>query len=189
MQETENPAHKNNRNNMEEMMKTFKMILFTLMMASLMIGSIALAQPPIGTPGGERPGSTMDEETGAGSEKPMRPEPRGPLGQLMKFQHQNITVAVLAELTGLDADSIDAKLELSHPSEILSTYDIEIETFIAAMDAQTTALVEAAVAAGTITADQEDEIITMIKNKPERPEPEEVQGEEGEIPPRFEYTE
>ena len=168
---------------MEEMMKTFKMILFTLMMASLMVGSIALAQPPMG----EKPDSTMDEETGAGSEKPMRPEPRSPLGQLMKFQHQNITVTVLAELTGLDADSIDAELELSHPSEILSTYDIEIETFITAMDAQTTALVEAAVAAGTITADQGDEIITMIKNKPERPDSE--QQEEGEMPPRFEYTE
>lgn len=170
-------------------MKTFKMILFTLMMASLMTGSIALAHPPIGAPGGEKPGSTMDEENGTGSEKPMRPEPRGPLGQLMKFQHQNTTVTVLAELTGLDADSIDTELELSHPSEILSTYDIEMETFITAMDAQTTALVEAALAAGSITADQGDEIITMIKNKPERPEPEEVQGEEGETPLRFEYTE
>lgn len=165
-------------------MKTFKMILFTMMMVSLMVGSIALAQPPMG----EKPGSTMDEETGAGTEKHMRPEPRGPLGQLMKFQHQNITVTVLAELSGLDADSIDAELELRHPSEILSTYDIEMETFITAMDVQTTALVEAALAAGSITADQGDGIITMIKNKPERPESEEEQEEEGETPPRFKYT-
>ncbi len=183
-QEIRIPAAHNNRNDMEEMMKTFKMILFTLIMASLMAGSVVLAQPPMG----ERPDpdtATMDGETGITDDKPMRQGPRGPLCQLIKFQRQNMTIDVLTELTGLDAETISAELELSHPSEILVTYGIDMETFIAAMDAQMTKLVEAAVAAETITADQGDEIITMIKNKPERPEP----PANGEVPPRFEYTE
>jgi hypothetical protein len=95
---------------MEEMMETVKMVLFTLIMASMMIASVALAQPSIDKQGGERR---------------MQLEPRGPLGQLVKFQHQNLTLDVLAELTGLDADTIAA--ELSHPSEILVTYDIDID--------------------------------------------------------------
>lgn len=163
-------------------MKNSLLILFTLMMASLMTASIALAQPQFGQ--GPGPGPVMDGDTETTGQRPMRPEPRGPLGQLVKFQHRNLTIAVLAELTGVDADTIAAELELSHPSEILATHDIDMETFIAEMDAKMTVLVEAAVAAGTITEDQGDEIIDMIINKPERPEP----PTDGEMPPRFDYS-
>jgi hypothetical protein len=173
---------------MEEMMKTVKMVLFTLIMASLMIASVALAQPSIDELGGERPAPgtvAMGGDTETAGERSMRPDPHGPLGQLVKFQHQNLTIAVLTELTGLDADTISAELEFSHPGEILVAYGIDMETFIAAMDAQMIALVESAVSAGSITAEQGDEIITMITEKPERPE----LPEEGEMPPRFEFTE
>ena len=147
-------------------MKKIQLILFTLMMATVMAASVALAQPQMG-------------------ERPERPEPRGPLGLLAKFQHQNLTVAVLAKLTGADAVTLASELELSHPGDILASYEIGMETFIAEMDAKMTVLVEAAIAAGTISQDQGDEIIDMIINKPERPEP----PEEGEMPPRFKYEE
>jgi len=46
------------------------------------------------------------------------------------------------------------------------------------MDEKMIALVESAVAAGTLTADQGDQIITRITEKPEKPEP----PEEGDMP-------
>jgi len=164
-------------------MKKFKMIVFTLMMASLLVTTVTLAQPQMGERSDSS--SSMDGENETAAKKDMRQRPHGPLGQLVKFQHQNITIAVLAELTGLDTDTIEAELELSHPSDILVTYEIDMETFIAAMDTRMTVFVEAAVAAETITADQGNEIIYMIINKPERPEP----PADEEVSPRFEYSE
>ena len=164
-------------------MKKFKMIVFTLMMASLLVTTVTLAQPQMGERSDSS--SSMDGENETAAKKHMRQRPHGPLGQLVKFQHQNITIAVLAELTGLDTDTIETVLELSHPSEILVSYDIDMETFVAAMDARMTAFVEAAVAAGSITVDQGNEIIYMIINKPERPEP----PAEEEVSPRFESSE
>jgi hypothetical protein len=171
-----------NFNNKEKMMmmKPLKMILVALVMASMMAASVTMAQPQNTDMPGPA-GLSADGEQQAPGDKPMKPRPRGPLGLFAKFQHQNLTITVLSELTGLEEDSIYEELEFSHPSDILFAYGIDMEIFIAAMDEHVIAFVESAVTAGTLTADQGDQIITMILEKPERPERPEPP-EEGEMP-------
>lgn len=117
------------------------------------------------------PGSAQGSDMGTSQKKMRHRAPKSPLDMLAKIQHDNIAVQVLSEITGQTAESIAQALQTQHMRELMESYNVDQEVFENAMDEKAIAFIGKAVENNSITQEQADEIIQMIENRPERPEP------------------
>lgn len=86
-----------------------------------------------------------------------------PMRELAKMQSENLTVDVLAELSGKNQAETRQIVNELGPRLSLQTLGVERDAFEAAMETRMKALVEASLAEGSITADQADRLAERIE--------------------------
>ena len=81
---------------------------------------------------------------------------------LSKAIQENMTVEVIADLTGNTIEDVESELAETHMMAFLENYEIDPETFKAAMDEKLIEVTENASACGLITETQASEIIEQV---------------------------
>lgn len=94
----------------------------------------------------------------------------GGLMLLAKYQQKNLMVEVLSEMTDQSAEAIKAKLKGQRMRTVMEDLGIEREAFRTAMHAKISQHVKLAAANGSITAEQEKEILEKMENRRQRRE-------------------
>ena len=94
----------------------------------------------------------------------------GGLMLLAKYQKKNLMVQVLSEMTGQSAEAIQAKLKDQHMRIVMQELNIDRQLFRSAMQAKVSQRIKEAAENGTITPEQENEILEKIKNRAQRHE-------------------
>jgi len=89
---------------------------------------------------------------------------------LTRYQHQNITSQVLAELSGQSVATINQKLKSQGMRAVFEELGIDRESFRSAMQAKVNNLIKQAVVNGTITPEQEKAIFEKMENRAKRHE-------------------
>ena len=89
-------------------------------------------------------------------------------GLLTRYQHENMLVQALSEITGQSEQVLREKLKDSRVRDVLEEYAIDREVFRAAMRAKFSQRVKEAAASGSITAEQEKDILTKMENRAQR---------------------
>ncbi|MEE9496605.1 MAG: hypothetical protein V3V39_08780 [Desulfobacterales bacterium] len=95
---------------------------------------------------------------------------RGGLMLLAKYQQKNLMVQVLSEMTGQSAADISTKLEEQRMRAVMQELNIDRQAFRDAMHAKVGERVKQAVANGSITPEQEKEILANMENRSKRRE-------------------
>jgi hypothetical protein len=138
-------------------MKKTSVIMAAILVASILFSGMAFGlEPP------EGPMKALEPRHQLGPQEP--PMPYGML-LLVKCLETN----VLGELTGLTQENVRQLLISSPPPAILDAYGVPVETFIAAMDKQTTKLINQAAAGGVINKKQAEDILKRMARKPAIP--------------------
>ncbi|MGD0820208.1 MAG: hypothetical protein ABSA71_05635 [Desulfomonilia bacterium] len=141
-------------------MKRFVATMTTILTIGILLSGMAYA---LGQPQGPPPeGSSMSPFPHQGPHESFLP-----CGLVFLARCQEINV--IAELTGLTQENVKQLLISSPPAAILDAYGVPFETYVQAMDKQTTKLVKQASAAGIITKKQEEEILKRMTQKLLRP--------------------
>jgi polyhydroxyalkanoate synthesis regulator phasin len=83
---------------------------------------------------------------------------------LTRYQHKNMLVQTLSELTGKSPEIIRQKLRDQRLRATLEEYKVDREAFHSAMRAKFGQLVKKSVENGSITAEQEKEILEKMEN-------------------------
>lgn len=94
----------------------------------------------------------------------------GGLMLLARYQQINLVVQVLSEMTGQETEAISTKLKQQRMPTVMQELDIDLEEFRAKIQAEVRNRVEQAAKNGTITAAQEQEILTNMENRSKRRE-------------------
>jgi hypothetical protein len=94
----------------------------------------------------------------------------GGLMMLAKYQQRNLAVHVLSELSGQSTEDISTKLKDLRMRTVMQELNIDRQAFRAAMQAKVGERIKQAVANGTITAEQEKEILAKMENRSKRRE-------------------
>jgi transcriptional regulator CtsR len=94
----------------------------------------------------------------------------GGLMQLARYQQRNLAVQVLSEMTGQETEAIRTKLKQQRMPTLMQELNIDREELRAKMQAEVRNRVEQAAKNGTITAAQEQEILTNMENRSKRRE-------------------
>ena len=94
----------------------------------------------------------------------------GGLMLLAKYQQKNLMVQVLSEMTGQSADAIESKLKDQRMRTVMQELNIDRQLFRSAMQAKVSQRVKEAAANGTITAEQEKEILEKLEYRAQRRE-------------------
>ena len=89
----------------------------------------------------------------------------GGLMLLAKYEQKNLAVQVLSELSGQSTKTIRKKLKEQRMRTLMQELNIDREAFRTAMQAKVGERIKQAVANGTITADQEKEILAKMENR------------------------
>ena len=96
--------------------------------------------------------------------------PAGGLMLLARYEQKNLMVQVLSEMTGQSTEAISTKLEEQRMRTLMQELDIDHQAFRGAMQAKVSARIKKAVADGTITPEQEKEILAKMENRSKRRE-------------------
>ena len=96
--------------------------------------------------------------------------PVGGLMQLARYQQRNLVVQVLSEMTGQETKAISTKLKAQRMPTVMQELNIDREEFRAKMQAEVRNRVEQAAKNGTITAEQEKQILANMENRTKRRE-------------------
>jgi hypothetical protein len=94
----------------------------------------------------------------------------GDLVMLAKYQQKNLMVQVLSEMTGQPAKAIEAKFKEQRVRTVMQDLDIDRQAFRTAMHAKISQRVKSAAADGSITTEQEQEILEKMENRSQRRE-------------------
>ena len=94
----------------------------------------------------------------------------GGLMLLAKYQQINLMVQTLSEMTGQSAEALQAKLKDQRMRNLMQELNIDRQAFRSAMQAKVNERIKQAVANGTITPEQEKEILTRMENHTKRRE-------------------
>ena len=95
---------------------------------------------------------------------------RGGLQLLAGYQQKNLRVQVLSELTGQSVEAIQLKLKDQGLRGVMQELYIDRQAFRDAMQAKERARIQQAVTDGSITPEQEKEILAKIENRIKRRE-------------------
>ena len=94
----------------------------------------------------------------------------GGLMLLAKYEQKNLAVKVLSDLTGQSTDAIRTKLKEQRMRTVMQELNIDRQAFRTAMHAKVGERIKQAAANGTITAEQEKEILARMENRSKRRE-------------------
>ena len=94
----------------------------------------------------------------------------GSLMLLAKYEQKNLAVQVLSELTGQPTEAISTKLKEQRMRSVMQELNIDRQAFRTAMQAKVGERIKQAAANGTITPEQEKEILTKMENRSKRRE-------------------
>lgn len=131
-------------------------ILSCLLVAGLILSGLALADDPAK---GARQGFGFKHHRSGGG-----------LMLLAKYQQKNLMVQTLSEMTGQSAEAIEAQIKGRRMRTVMEDLDIDRQAFRTAMQAKISQRVKSAVADGSITAEQEKEILEKMETHSQRRE-------------------
>ena len=127
-------------------MKTkHSVILSCIVIAGLILSGMALADSP-----------AQSERRGFGFN---RHHKGGSLTLLAKYQQKNLMIQALSELSGQPSEDIEAKLKDQRMRSVMQELNIDRQALRSAMHTKISQRVKSAAADGSITAEQEKEII------------------------------
>lgn len=106
-------------------------------------------------------------QRGAGFHRPNR---AFALMLLVKYQQENLMVQTLSDLTGQPVETIQAKLKDQRMRSVMQEFNIDRQVFQNAMQANVKESIKQAAVNGTITVEQQKEILTKIENRTKRRE-------------------
>ncbi len=133
----------------------------TIIVASVLIMGMVLSGPVFaGSQGkGDRQGFGFKQRHKGGG-----------LLLLAKYQQRNLMVQVLSEMTGQSTEAIRTKLKEQRMRTVMQELNIDRQAFRTAMHAKAGERIKQAVANGTITPEQEKEILVKMENRSKRRE-------------------
>jgi len=94
----------------------------------------------------------------------------GGLMLLAKYQQINLMVQTLSEMTGQSVEALQAKLKDQRMRNLMQELNIDRQALRRTMQAKVSERIKQAVANGTITPEQEKEILTRMENHNKRRE-------------------
>ena len=94
----------------------------------------------------------------------------GALQLLARYQHQNLMVQVLSEMTGQAQDVVRLKLKDQRMRTVMRELNIDRQALRSAMQAKEKAQIKKAVADGSITPQQEEKILARMETHAKRRE-------------------
>ena len=137
-------------------MKTKHIIISCVLVAGVIFSGLALA-------GSQRAGDRL----GFGLKQRHK---AGGLMLLAKYQQKNLMVQTLSEMTGQSAEAVQAKLKDQRMRTVMQELNIDRQAFRSAMQVKVRERIEQAAANGTITSEQQKDILTKIENRSKRHE-------------------
>jgi len=99
-----------------------------------------------------------------------RPRENQVLMLLTRYQHQNIKIQVLSELSGQPLEAINQKLKSQRMGAVIEELGIERQAFRSAMQTKINNLIKQAAVDGTISPEQEKNIFEKMENRAKRRE-------------------
>lgn len=94
----------------------------------------------------------------------------GGLILLAKYQQKNLMVQTLSEMTGQSAEAIETQLKGRRMRAVMEDLDIDRQAFRTTLQAKVNGLIKSAAANGSITAEQEKEILAKMETHSQRRE-------------------
>lgn len=94
----------------------------------------------------------------------------GGLQLLVRYQQKNMKVQVLSELTGTPVQALQLKLKDQRMRSVMQELNIDRQKFRDAMQAKEKELIKQSVAEGSITPEQEKEILAKMEIRTKRGE-------------------
>jgi len=94
----------------------------------------------------------------------------GMLQMLAAYQQKNLRLQVLSQMTGETVEALQLKLKDQRLRSVLQEFNIDRQAFRDALQAKEKAQIKQAVADGSITAEQENKILTKMENRTKRRE-------------------
>lgn len=94
----------------------------------------------------------------------------GGLMLLATYQQKNLMVQTLSEITGQSAEAIETQLKDRRMRAVMENLGVDREAFRTAMQAKIRQRITSAVADGSITAEQEKEILDKMETRSQRRE-------------------
>lgn len=89
---------------------------------------------------------------------------------LSKYQQKTLMVQTLSEMTGQSTEAVQAKLKDQRMRTVMQELNIDRQAFRSAMQVKVRERIEQAAANGTITSEQQKDILTKIENRSKRHE-------------------
>jgi hypothetical protein len=95
----------------------------------------------------------------------LRPQKTSGLMLLVKYQQKNLMVQTLSEMTGQTIEAVAAKLKDQRMHSVMQELNIDRQAFRKAMQAKVSEQIKQAAANGTITPEQQKDILTKMDNR------------------------
>ena len=137
-------------------MKTKHIIISCILAAGIIVSGMAFAD-----------GFGHRGQRGTGFQ---RPQKTSGLMLLVKYQQKNLMVQTLSEMTGQTVEAVAAKLKNQRMHTVMQELKIDRHAFRTAMQAKVSERIKQAAANGTITPEQQKDILTKMDNRSKRRE-------------------
>ena len=133
----------------------------TIIVASVLVMGMALSGPVFADNQGkgQRPGLGFQQRHKGGG-----------LMLLAKYQQRNLMVQVLSEKTGQSTETVNTKLKEQGMRAVMQELNIDRQALRAALHAKVSECVKQAVADGSITQEQQKDILEKMENRSKRRE-------------------
>ena len=131
----------------------------TIMIGSVLVVGIVLSGMAVAAGSGDRSHRGLAKH---------RPHGDRGLTLLSKYQYKNLMVQSLAEITKQSAEDVSLKLKEKRLRDLLEDYGVDREAFRAAMRTNISAMIKQAAAGGSITTEQEKEILEKMEKRVQR---------------------
>ena len=89
---------------------------------------------------------------------------------LVKYQQKNLMIQTLSEMTGQTVEAVAAKLQDQRMHTVMQELNVDRQAFRTAMQAKVSERIKQAAANGTITPEQQKDILTKMDNRSKRRE-------------------
>ena len=137
-------------------MKTKHILISCVLVAGVIFSGLALADSQRA---GDRLGFGLKQRHKAGG-----------LMLLSKYQQKTLMVQTLSEMTGQSTEAVQAKLKDQRMRTVMQELNIDRQAFRSAMQVKVRERIEQAAANGTITSEQQKDILTKMENRSKRHE-------------------
>jgi hypothetical protein len=131
----------------------------TIVIGSVLVVGIVLSGMAVAGGSGDRSHSGWAKHRSHGD--------RG-LELLTKYQYKNLMVQTLADITKQSAEDVSLKLKEKRVRGLLEDYGVDREAFRAAMRTNISAMIKQAAVNGSITTEQEKEILKKMEERAQR---------------------